>query len=46
MLPHTVRCRSRCIRADGVDCLQTIVDTVERTVQAFLEQKGVQQAFA
>ena len=45
------RCRSedsQLIEADNDvwDCLQTIVDTVERTVQAFMEQQGVQRAYA
>ncbi len=43
---ETNSCNSLCMRADSVHCLQTIVDTVERTVRAFMEQKGVQRAFA
>ena len=31
---------------DSWDLLQTIVDTVERTVQAFMKQQGVQLAYA
>ncbi|CAL5224485.1 g7179 [Coccomyxa viridis] len=53
LIPETLRVTTLGLRKEG-DAVnieieaqtQTIVDTVERTVRAFMEQKGVQRAFA